>query len=683
MKVIGTKHKMANAARCCFAAVAALSALVVVGHPARAQGGPVTTRTLLQEMCDRDALARLPRKEYVSHQASSYDRASTTPSAPATWFGNHDWSQFIRSEMNGGRREWVLMDADGPGCVTRIWFAGGAPPEDCHLRVYLDGAATPVIEGAPSDLMSGRGPIPSPLAISNPPDVDYQGGFNLFLPIPYARHCKITWDQVNHGDPSSPPDQRWYNIEYRTYAPNVRVQTLSLRGLHDDQGQIAQAARTLAAPPAPLGRTVSLFRHVAAGGQAALDLPGGPAAIRRLEMEVKTDDPAALDQALRSTVIAMAFDGEQTVWSPAGDFFGSGVGLNPLHGWDRDVTPDGRMVCRWTMPYAGAARITVTNLGGTNVDVALKAVTSPWTWDARSMHFHTNWRQQRDIPTRPYSDWNYVTAAGRGVYVGDTLSIYSPAPDWWGEGDEKVWVDGETFPSHFGTGTEDYYGYSWGNPALFQGPLSNQVRMDGPQYLGNTVLTRTRTLDAIPFTRSLKFDMEIWDWVDCKLRYAVATYWYALPGATSAPLPNVVEARQPIPITTPPTPKVIQSTGGTTEIQHESRWNTGQQLWWRDAKPGDTLSLWFSVSKAGHCEITLNNAYAHDYGIIQFSVDGTKIGAPVDFYSPDVEVKQNTLGALDLTTGRHVLKCEVVGANPLAEKRYMMGIEWVHADPAQ
>ena len=44
------------------------------------------------------------------------------------------------------------------------------------------------------------------------------------------------------------------------------------------------------------------------------------------------------------------------------------------------------------------------------------------------------------------------------------MRLLSITPTWvgGGEGDEKVYVDGETFPSHFGTGTEDYYGYAWG-----------------------------------------------------------------------------------------------------------------------------------------------------------------------------------------------------------------------------
>ena len=50
--------------------------------------------------------------------------------------------------------------------------------------------------------------------------------------------------------------------------------------------------------------------------------------------------------------------------------------------------------------------------------------------------------------------------------VGDTLALHNGAAAWWGEGDEKIFVDGETFPSHFGTGSEDYYGYSFGEYAV-------------------------------------------------------------------------------------------------------------------------------------------------------------------------------------------------------------------------
>ena len=142
----------------------------------------------------------------------------------------------------------------------------------------------------------------------------------------------------------------------------------------------------------------------------------------------------------------------------------------------------------------------------------------------------------------PRSDWNYLTAPLKGVYVGDTLSVYNPANNWFGEGDEKIYVDGEAFPSHFGTGTEDYYGSAWSFPALFQSTFSNLILKPNHTYIGETTVTRVRNLDAITFTRSLKLDMEIWHWANCKVDYTVANYWYACPGAacTTAPQPEAV-----------------------------------------------------------------------------------------------------------------------------------------------
>lgn len=60
--------------------------------------------SLLDKMIDRDLIATFPSPEYVSKQASSYDRNSTIPGGSG-WFANADWSRFIRSEYNSGRKE--------------------------------------------------------------------------------------------------------------------------------------------------------------------------------------------------------------------------------------------------------------------------------------------------------------------------------------------------------------------------------------------------------------------------------------------------------------------------------------------------------------------------------------------------------------------------------------------------
>ena len=69
--------------------------------------------------------------------------------------------------------------------------------------------------------------------------------------------------------------------------------------------------------------------------------------------------------------------------------------------------------------------------------------------------------------------------------------------------------------------------------------------MEGDKQIGYSAMTRVRSLDAIPFTDHLKFDMEIWHWQATTVAYAATTYWYALPGATSNRPPAPDEATRP------------------------------------------------------------------------------------------------------------------------------------------
>ncbi|MBE3071050.1 MAG: DUF2961 domain-containing protein [Planctomycetes bacterium] len=669
----------------CLAALASAAVVASVAAWAGAAGAEdrsVTLESLLDEMIDFGAVARFPDPPYTCRQASSYDRRSKTPDDPAGWFANTDnmdgSGDSLRWESRGGRRECVLMDVDGPGAVVRFW-TGGQPPKGT-VRFYLDGAAEPALEAPLLDLLAGKAFVPRPLAIENA-----GAAGNLYLPIPYARHCTITYDEANPGNPNAPPPGRWYNIEYRTYAASTNVKTFTMADFRALEPKVAAAARALL--DVPSGQVASPHAPVEPGQEAALDLPAGPAAVCRLEVSIVADAPVTPEAALRGTVLRMTCDGEETIWCPVGDFFGSGVGLNALQSRYRTVDKDGRMVARWVMPYEKSARVAVVNLGPHRVSVRLCAALADWTWDERSMHFRANWRQQRGIATRPYQDWNYITIAGRGVYLGDTLALFNPVRDWWGEGDEKICVDGESFPSHFGTGSEDYYGYAWGNPSLFQGPFANQVRADGPGNQGHTVVTRTRSLDAIPFTKSLRTDIEVWHWADCRVNYAATTYWYARPGATSNRGPEPAEAVAALP--EPPDrgrrakrPGAIEcetmrvaakAPGIAIETQDvsalaEGPWSDGKQLFVRANRPGDFVELAFPVPGAGPRQVALYGTKSWDYGTLRFTINGQPAGKDYDAYA----AKSRADGPVDLGTfepkdGQMVLRVEVVGANAAAK----------------
>ena len=94
-------------------------------------------------------------------------------------------------------------------------------------------------------------------------------------------------------------------------------------------------------------------------------------------------------------------------------------------------------------------------------------------------------------------------------------------------------MDGESFPSHLGTGTEDYYSFSYAPMPVHQTPFCGEPRIDQPMTQGHNTVTRTRNLDGIPFRRSLQFDLELISWKPTTLTYAATTYWYAFPGASA------------------------------------------------------------------------------------------------------------------------------------------------------
>src|SRR5204863_476952 len=98
------------------------------------------------------------------------------------------------------------------------------------------------------------------------------------------------------------------------------------------------------------------------------------------------------------------------------------------------------------------------------------------------------------------------------------------------DGEQGVWCPAGDF-----FGTEDYYGYAWCYPEVFHRPFHAQTRCDGQEKQNNwgrTTLTRSRSLDAIPFTSALGMNIEVWHWKECDVEYATTAYFYATPGAT-------------------------------------------------------------------------------------------------------------------------------------------------------
>ncbi len=687
------------------AAVFALTGWIALAAATHA-APPISITSLLEEMVDRDHLARFPDPAYTCRQSSSYDRDAVSPEQKGSWFANWDRSQFIRIEEKDGRKEYVMHDADGPGAIVRMWATWhgphGGPFSDGTLRIYIDGAEKPAVEGQASKVFDQGVLAGPPLSEGVSPKTPYaQRGHNLYLPIPYAEHCKITYSTdvpVDRG--AHEGEALYYQINYRTCEAGVPVESFSMEKLAAAKLVVEKVNRELAAaerPSDPSWKSASLDAELAPGESSKPVSIKGPAALRSLEVSLDAKD---VEQALRSTVLEISFDGEPAVWCPAGDFFGIGYKVRPYRTWCTAVDDHGHMSCAWVMPFQKQATITWHNVGSQPVRVVqAKAAHGPWTWDDRSMHFHSTWHElakadthgKKEMSGQNAFDVNYVTVEGQGVYVGDTLTVCNGAAAWWGEGDEKVFVDDEKFPSHFGTGTEDYYGYAWCRPEFFNSPFHAQPEGGGNLAGGFTVNSRYRALDAIPFTKSLKFDMELWHWADTKINYAPATFWYARPGAAAnvkfdpeAAKATVAKGRTDlVPIfhadgaIEGENMKIVERTGGAAQVQNaDFGWSGEAQLWWMDAKPGDRITVEFPVEKTGRRQVLANLTKARDYGIVQISVND---GPPttVDGFSPDLKLELVNLGEAELHQGVNRLTVTLTGTNPAAVPRRMFGLDFV------
>ncbi len=637
------------------AAVAAVAAvvmaedLVLAGEPS----AEVTVESLLDEMVDLDRLAW--PADYTCRQFSSYDRASKAPTDEKGWFANGDRGQYLRVDANG---EHVLAEADGPGAIVRIWSAdpGGT------IRVYLDGAVA--LEADFAALTQGRvEPFGPPFGGRR------ANGCNLYFPFPYARSMKVT---TSTGG-------QYYHVNVRTYPKGTKVRTYA--GPPPVEAMKLIAARLDAGEPAPVASGAPPAGGVSPfGGSLELD---GPRTITELEL-------SRIEGDLRQATITMTFDGELCVCAPLGDFFGAAPDAPAYATLALATRPAWRST--FPMPFSKKARIEVE---GAKVEGEVRHRPG----DA-PLRFHAWWRGKARISTRPMIDWPILRGeGGRGRYVGTALFLRNPVRTWWGEGDEKVYVDGEAFPSTFGTGTEDYFGYAWGSPELFEHPYHAQSRCDGPGTRGFTALARLHLIDDIPFASSIRFDLELWHWAECEVSYATIAYFYAEPGFRldfESPDPPNASEREVIPLPDLRAVKVpgsiegeglavLEKTGGVVVETQDmlgfgDGWSSGKHLWWRGGKPGDAVRLEVEApaEAAGRKKLVLALTKAPDYGIVKIAWNGAVLAERVDLYDPAVVPAGERAFEVDVRAGANELRLEIAGTNEkAAPKNYMAGLDYV------
>jgi hypothetical protein len=487
-----------------------------------------------------------------------------------------------------------------------------------------------------------------------------------------------------------------------TLPEGTQVESYSPEVLKRATRAVEQIRRTLLRPelqePGPQARVMI------AAGQSADLVPeswaqGRPGAVTKLVCEVKA---ANVEDALARTLLTITFDGasEPQVAVPLGEFFGSGPGLNAFRSAINRVRDDGLLVANWYMPYRKSVRVRLTNLTDETITYSggANAAATPPADDI--LYFHARWRYQDNLQTKKADgtvDWPALRVSGAsGRFVGLLLNVFNPTPAWWGEGDEKIYVDGESFPSTFGTGTEDYFGYAWSDNHTYMNPFHAQTRCDGPGTKGNSSNIRYQILDSVPFQKSLNFDLEVWHWEAVKVQYATIVYFYAAPVARIEPDVPDLSTRKVYP--KPPIKrepgvvegedlKVKAKTAGDVPSQDMTpfgdAWSGASQLWWVGGAPKARLELEMPFQKAGTYAITAAFTKAGDYGTVQLSLDNTPLGDPIDLYAPFPNVLHTgpiLLGNATLDEGHQTLSITLTGKNPKSTN-YLVGMDWIKLAP--
>jgi len=347
------------------------------------------------------------------------------------------------------------------------------------------------------------------------------------------------------------------------------------------------------------------------------------------------------------------------------------------------------------MPFERSCRITITNEGSRrvanlyyHVDWSKLPSLPPGT-----AYFHARYRQA--LPAAAGRPYEVLAVKGRGHYVGTVLSVIQNEPGWFGEGDERLYVDGERTPRIEGTGTEDYFNDAW-SLRVAEGPYAGVPVAEGTDLGARMTAYRWHIGDPIPFAQSVRFDLEHVGWTynaDGSVRsaseeradlFSSVAFWYQAGIAQDQPPVPYGAARLPHgnarQIEVEGSVADVRTEGGAASVQKEVFWS--KDLLFFEAKgPGSKIHVPLDVAEGGRYELIAQVAHSPDYGIYDVLLDGKPLtgstglehepgantgraGSINAYFTETYVAEDHLLGWLTLTPGRHTVTFACTGRHP-------------------
>ena len=396
------------------------------------------------------------------------------------------------------------------------------------------------------------------------------------------------------------------------------------------------------------------------------------------------------------------------VETPLGDFFAAAFGMRHEVKSVAVAVEDGDGYnAYWQMPFFERARITVTNEGAKRVRSFYYQIdyTEVPELPADTAYFCAQYNQA--FPETLGEDYLILDAEGQGHYVGTFMAVQSRSPYWFGEGDARIYVDGDTEPTIQGTGTEDYFLSAWGFREHSFPTFGAPYLSDDPSNLGmRASMYRWHIDDPIRFTKSLRFEIEHTGWISADETesgevdghvereddVASVAFWYqigqpkrftTLPDAAERVFPDldhtILDGGSLL--------GTARHSDGTVELQAGYDWSGDGQVFFVPATENAWLELDFDLPEHAYSGLVIRFTHAADYGRYRVLLDGSPVAemsdypdwnprGPLDFYSPRIQTRDLYLGSYALGPGRHTLRLESAGANPASVGR-ALGVDSV------
>ncbi len=278
----------------------------------------------------------------------------------------------------------------------------------------------------------------------------------------------------------------------------------------------------------------------------------------------------------RKIVLRIYWDGEAhpSVEAPIGDFFGLGHGITKNYASAAlCMSPqDGKSFnCFFPMPFAKEAKIEIINECDNLLNFYFYVDYEEYKkLDEKELRFHAFWNRvnpcegvsDADMNNEEYEfgrknttgikNYLLLEAEGKGHYVGCNLNVHNLRMtdkwNWYGEGDDMIFIDGEKWPPTLhGTGTEDYFNTAYCPQQEYNAPYHGIILGGGPNWSGKSSLYRHHIMDPITFEKSIKVTIEHGHNNHRSDDYSSTAYWYQRePHKRFRPLPAIKD-RLPLP----------------------------------------------------------------------------------------------------------------------------------------